>query len=227
MTVTGTSPSLTRTTTISLVVNATPAGDFALSASPAGLSMNQGDTGVPVLITIDRQGGFAADVSFGATGLPAGVTATFSPPDTTDTSVTMLLSATPTATTGPATIVVSGTGGGLTRTVPINIVVSAGPSGDFGLNAVPSAYGVNAGDVVSGLITIDRFGFTGPISFAATGLPPGVTVSFNPPTTADVQTVITFTVAPDAPTTFSTITIVGSGSGLMRTVPITLLVNGS
>ena len=227
VTVTGTSPSLTRTTTISLVVNATPAGDFALSARPAGLSMNQGDTGVPVLITIDRQGGFAADVSFGATGLPAGVTATFSPPDTTDTSVTMLLSATPTATTGPATIVVSGTGGGLTRTVPINIVVSAGPSGDFGLNAVPSAYGVNAGDVVSGLITIDRFGFTGPISFAATGLPPGVTVSFNPPTTADVQTVITFTVAPDAPTTFSTITIVGSGSGLMRTVPITLLVNGS
>ena len=226
VTVTGTGGGLTRTTTISLLVNATPAGDFMLSASPAGLSIGQGDSGVPVFITIDRLGGFAADVSFTATGLPAGVSPVFSPPDTTGTNVTLLLSASPTATLGPATIIVTGTGGGLTRTVPINLVVS-GPSGDFALNAIPAAYGINAGDVVNGLISIDCFGFTGPISFAAMGVPPGVTVDFNPPATTDVQTVITFTVAPDAPTTFSTITIVGSSSGLLRTVPITLLVNGS
>ena len=83
----------------------------------------------------------------------------------------MLLSASPTATLGSTTIIVTGTGGGLTRTVPINLVVS-GPSGDFALNAIPAAYGINAGDAASGLITIDRFGFTGPISFAAMGLPP-------------------------------------------------------
>jgi uncharacterized membrane protein len=227
VTVTGTSGALTHTTTIDLVVSATAAGDFALAAIPAGLSINQGDSGVSALITIDRQGGFAADVSFGATGLPAGVSATFSPPDTTGGSVTLLLSATATAATGPATIVVTGAGGGLTRTVAIALLVNAGPSGDFDLNAIPSAYGINAGDATSGLITIDRFGLTGAVSFGAMGVPTGVTVSFDPPSTTDVQTVVTFTVAPDAPTTFSTVTIVGSSGGLARTVPITLLVNGS
>ena len=72
MIVPGTGGGLSRTTTISLRVNATPAGDFLLSASPAGLSIGQGDSDVPVFITIDRLGGFAADVSFTATGLPGG-----------------------------------------------------------------------------------------------------------------------------------------------------------
>ena len=90
-----------------------PAGgaDFSLSASPNSLVVSRGAS-VTSAITITRSGGFTGSVALSASGLPSGVTASFSPGSTTGTSSTLTLTASSTAAAGPATVTVTGVGGG-------------------------------------------------------------------------------------------------------------------
>ncbi|GAA0718190.1 hypothetical protein [Dokdonella soli] len=124
VTVTGTSGSLSHTTTISLTVNATTPPDYSLSASPASVSVTQGASGNST-ISVAPVGGFSGSVSLSASGLPSGVTAAFSPANTTGTS-TLTLTASSTATTGTATVTVTGTSGTLSHTATISLTVNAG-----------------------------------------------------------------------------------------------------
>ena len=78
----------------------TPIPDFTLSAAPVSVTINQGASGSST-IGIARSGGFTGAVSFAASGLPGGVTATFNPVSATGTTLTLTASAT--AATGPAT----------------------------------------------------------------------------------------------------------------------------
>jgi hypothetical protein len=91
--------------------------DFALSASPAAVSVTQGSTATST-IAITRTS-FTASVDLSASGLPTGVTAAFSPDPTTGNSSVVTFTAAAAATTGgPVNVTISGTGGtpALTRT---------------------------------------------------------------------------------------------------------------
>jgi VCBS repeat-containing protein len=103
-----------------------PAPDFTLSASPGSLSLLQGASGTSA-VTITPQNGFGGSVSFSASGLPTGVTASFSPNPATATS-TLTLAAGGTATTGTATVTITGTSGSLTRTTTIALTVNPAPN---------------------------------------------------------------------------------------------------
>ena len=120
VTITGTSGILAIPTSISLTVTAGP--NFTLSASPGSLSIAQGASGTST-VTITPQNGFGGSVSFSASGLPSGVTASFSPNPATATS-TLTLTASGTATTGTATVTVTGASGGLTNTAVISLTVT-------------------------------------------------------------------------------------------------------
>src|SRR5262249_35005215 len=133
------------------------------------------------VITITRAGGFSSAVALSASGLPAGVTPSFSPASTTGTSSTVTFTASATATLGPATVTITGTGGGLTHTTPINLTVSPEAVPAFMPAATPSTLAIDQG--ASGIvsITITRTGgFTGSVTLSASGLPAGVTPTFNP-----------------------------------------------
>jgi uncharacterized membrane protein len=224
ITVTGTGGGLIRTTTIALTV-VTPPGDFALSTVPVGLTLEEGATAFAA-ITIIRIDGFPSNVVLGATGLPAGVTATFAPPATTGTDSTLTLTASSTATPGAAVITITGTGGGLTRTVNIDLLVTTAPVQDFALAANPTGLGVVQGDTASSTISIISIdGFAGPVSFAASGLPSGVTATFTPPVTAGPDMLLTLTVAGNATVGPATVTVIGTSGALVRTVDIALFVN--
>ena len=135
VTITGTSGFLTSTTTISLTLNSK--GNFTLSASPSSLSFFQGASGTSA-ITVTPLSGFTGSVSLSASGLPNGVTATFSPSSTTGSS-TLTLSATITAVTGPFTLMVTGVSGSLTSntSVGVTILSAALPSGWLDLDIGP------------------------------------------------------------------------------------------
>jgi uncharacterized membrane protein len=229
VTVTGTGGGLTRTTTVDLTVDATAAGDFDLAASPDGFALGQGDSASgQVLVT--PLGGFGGTIVFSAGGLPSGVTATFSPPVSTGSAVQVTFTAAPNAVTGPATVAITGTSGTLSHSVPVSLLVNPAVAGDFDLVASRSGFGLSAGDQTSGLIIVERSGLSAAVAFSVSGLPPGVTASFSPPTTSGDQTILTLTVAPEAPSSFSTITVTGAaqpGGNPARTVDLTLLVNGS
>jgi len=98
---------------------------YTLSASPTSLTITQGGSGAST-ISVTPQNGFSGSVSLSASGLPSGVTASFSPNSTT-TSSTLTLTASSAATTGTVTVTITGTSGTLTNTVPITLTISSPP----------------------------------------------------------------------------------------------------
>lgn len=94
---------------------------FTLSASPTSRSISRGAT-TTYNLTVASEAGFSSPVSLGVTGLPANVTATFSANPTTTTSV-MTVKTTNKAPRGTFTLNVVGTGGGVTKTLPVTLVI--------------------------------------------------------------------------------------------------------
>jgi subtilase family serine protease len=219
VTVTGTAGALSSKTTVTLTVN--PAGDYWLSASPNSLSLAQGAKGNST-ITVAPLNGFNGSVSLSATGLPTAVTAAFNPAGTT-TSSTLTLTASSSATLGTVTITITGTSGALSHSTTLSLTVTAAPN--LALSASPSSLSLaRAGHVASIITVTPQNGFTGSASLSASGLPHGVTASFNPTSTATTST-LTLSANSKATTGTFTITIHGASVTLTAKTTITLSVH--
>src|SRR5215831_3717554 len=122
--------------------------------------------------------GFSGSVNLAVSALPNGVAATFGTNPTTTSSL-LTLSATGTATVGTVTVTITGTSGSLTSTTTISLTVN--PQGSFALSASPNSLTLVQGATGSTTITVTpQNGFNGSVSLSASGLPAGVTASFNP-----------------------------------------------
>ena len=102
--------------------------DFAIARNPTSLSVNRGANG-SVALTLTRSGGFTGSVSFSASGLPAGVTATFSPASTTGNTSTLTLAASSTAALGNATVTINASSGGATPAHSTTVALTVGGGG--------------------------------------------------------------------------------------------------
>jgi hypothetical protein len=106
---------------------------FTVSASPNTVSVAQGGT-APSTITVTSQGGFSSATTLTASGLPSGVTATFSPnpvtpPANGTVTSTLTFTATSTATLGASTVTVTGTSGTTVASTPITLTVTSSGGG--------------------------------------------------------------------------------------------------
>jgi cellulose 1,4-beta-cellobiosidase len=220
VTVTGSGGNSSSSTTLSLTVTTQP--DFSLSANPTSLSVTQGGTAASSTITVTPLSGFTGSVALAASGLPTGVTASFSPTSTTGTS-TVSFTASGTATVGTATVTITGTSSSLAHTTTIALkVISNQPS--FTLAASPATLSVVQAASGGSTITVTPVnGFAGTVALAASGLPSGVTASFSPASTTGTSTV-TFAASSTAATGTSTVTITGTSGSLSATTTITLTV---
>ncbi len=123
--VTATGGGVTHTLTVPVTVNATTAPNFALSASPASVTVTQGGSGNTTVSTT-LSGGFNSAVALSAAGLPAGVTATFTPASIAapgSGSSTLTFTASSTAAIGTSTVTVTAAGGGVTHSVGVTLTV--------------------------------------------------------------------------------------------------------
>lgn len=105
---------------------ATP--DFAISASPASVSIAKGAAGSST-ITSAISNGFNSAIALSASGVPAGVTVSLSPSSIAapgSGSSTLSITVSSTAVAGTSTITVTGTGGSLTRTTTVTLTVTNG-----------------------------------------------------------------------------------------------------
>ncbi len=199
--------------------------DYTLSASPTSVTVTQGGSGNST-ITVNPTGGFTGSVTLSASGLPAGVTASFGTNPTTSSSV-LTLTASSTATTGTATVTITGTSGALTHTTTISLTVNAVAQPDFSLSASPTSLAVTQGNSGNSTITVNPIaGFTGSVSLSASGLPAGVTASFSTNPTASTS-VLTLTASATATTGTSTITVTGTSGTLTHTTTVNFTVNPS
>ena len=123
ITVTGTSGTTTETTSVSLTVTTATSGSFTLSVSPSSGYLDQGQSGYAV-VTVTASGGFDSAVTFSATGVPSGVTTSFSPSSVTGSGTTDFnLTVSRSARTGTYPITITGTGGGKTATTTLTFEV--------------------------------------------------------------------------------------------------------
>ncbi len=94
----------------------------------------------------------------------------------------------------------------------------------FTLSASPSSPNVGLGGSATSLITVNAVnGFNSSVTLSASGLPNGVTASFNPPSTTST-TMLTLTASGTATLGSSAVTATGTAGMLTETAPINLTV---
>ena len=205
---------------VSLTTPAPPSPNFSLSTSLSSMTMTQGTSSTNT-ITITPQFGFNGNVSLSVSGLPAGVTASFNP-STTGTTSTLTLTAAGTAAVGTFPVPITGTSGSLTNTATISLIVNA--QGSFTISAAPTGLTVPQGASGASTITVAlQGGFNGTISLSASGLPNGVTASFNPSSTTTTSS-LTLTASATAATGTVAVTVTGSSLGLTSSATVNLTV---
>ena len=125
---TGNGGGIQQNTTVTLTVIAAP--NFTISASPASLSIAQGNQGTST-ITTTISGGFNSDISLSASGVPTGTTVSFNPnpiPAPGAGSSTMTITVGSSTPTGTYPITVTGNGGGIQQNTTVTLTVTAAPN---------------------------------------------------------------------------------------------------
>jgi hypothetical protein len=198
------------------------AQSFTVNAYPNSLSMDDGSSAT-VNVNLNSQYGFNGQVDFAATGLPGGVTASFTPNPTTYSTM-LTLSASSTATPGTANVMVTGTSGSLSASTPLALTVNA-PS--FTVVDAPAEINLLPGSSrTSTIVVVPQHGFSGNVSLDATGLPSGVSATFSPnPAIPGSSTLMTVTASSSAIPGSSIATITGTAGALVATAPLVVGIN--
>ena len=104
-----------------------PASSFQLNAGAPSLALTQGSSGA-ITLNVAVSGGFNSTVALSAGGLPAGVTASFTPaslPAPGSGAASLKVSSTASAVPGTYNLSLTATGGGLTQTAPLAVTIQA------------------------------------------------------------------------------------------------------
>jgi aryl-phospho-beta-D-glucosidase BglC (GH1 family) len=228
VTCTGGSPVISRTATVALTVGQGGSSTFTMAVNPTSLTVNRGASGSSA-ISLTRTS-FTASVSCSATGLPTGVTATFTQPGTGNSgSVALAASTTATLTTANVTVTCTGGSPVVSSTATISLTVGQGGSSTFTMAVAPTTQSVARGASVTSTITLTRTTFTASVSCSATGLPTGVTATFTQPGTGNSGSVaLAASSTATVTTTPATVTVTCTGGSpvVSRTATISLSVTG-
>jgi kumamolisin len=123
ITVTGTGGGITHTTTVTLTVTTPMTGSYSLSVSPTSGYLDQGQSGYGV-VTVTASGGFDGVVALSATGIPSGVTGSFSPTSVTGSGTSdFTLTVSRSAPTGTYPITITGTSGSTSHSTTLTLQV--------------------------------------------------------------------------------------------------------
>jgi hypothetical protein len=216
--ITGTARSRMHTATVSLdVTPVPPVNDFAVAVSPPQATFVAGQ-GTSFNVTTQVTSGNPQTITLSVSGLPAGVTGSFTPPTVSAGGASQLtLSSDRSASATGAPFTIGGTAPSGTHTTTASVTITpAPPLNDFSVAVLPASRQVAAGSSVSFSVnTAVVSGSAVPVSLAISGLPSGVTASFMPAqVTAGGSATLTLSVALDAAVGSAPLTITGaSGTG--------------
>jgi hypothetical protein len=203
--------------------------DFTLSASPASRTVAPG-AATSYSASVAPSNGFTGAVALSVTGLPAGVTATFSPTSITGGSGTSTMNVSAASSTSPGSysLTLNGTAGTLQHSAVVTLVVSA-PS-DFALTATPASRTVAPGAATTYSASVaPSNGFTDAVALSVTGLPVGVTATFSATSIPGGSGTSTMNVSVASSTTAGSysLSIKGTDGALQHSAVVTLVVSPS
>ncbi len=126
ITVTGTGPSATHSTSFSLTVNPAPPNDFSIAASPNAQTVTAGSPAASTISTAVTSG-VTQTVALSASGAPSGALVSFNPQSpNAGQSSTMTVTTSSTTPAGTYPITVTGTGSSATHSTSFSLTVNAG-----------------------------------------------------------------------------------------------------
>jgi hypothetical protein len=224
LTVTGTSGATKHSTTATLVVQPGTTPDFAVAVSPASRTVTAGG-GTSYAVSLTRTGGFSGTVDLTTSGLPGGISSSFSPSSVSGSSSTLTLTTGALIAPGSYPFMITGASGSLVRSVGATLVVQPSASADFSISVTPSSAKVpSTGSTNFTVDIVSSGGFSGQV-LLATSLPPrGMSFSFspNPTSSSSILTLTTSGVGHlRAP---SRITITGTSGALSHSVTLSISV---
>jgi uncharacterized membrane protein len=229
LTITGSSGSLSHTTNVSLTVNAPTNPDFTLGADSTTINVAVNSSSMDT-ITLTPSGGFTGSVSLSLSGLPRRTSSSFSvnPLSITGSSPgssVLTISTNRNTSTGSYPLVLTATGGGVTQTLPLTLIVGSTSSPDFSISALPSSQTVDPTSSTSFTVSVaSSGGFSGSVGLTANGLPSGASASFNP-TSISGSGSSTLTInTSSTPLGTYTLTITGTSGSLIHSTMVTLVV---
>jgi len=199
--------------------------DFSVAATPSSQTVIAGN-GTSYTVTATALGGSPGTINFAVSGLPGGVTASFSP-TSVNNSGTSTLSVSTSATTVPGTytLTITGATATLAHSTTVTLVVTGIP--DFTISISPSSRTVNAGSATTYTVTVTALnGFSNTVSFSVSGLPTGASGSFNPASVlGSGNSTLNVSTASNTAGGSNPLTVCGTAGTLTHCVPATLVVN--
>jgi kumamolisin len=210
---------------INALAPASSTPSFSLSAT--SVSILQGSSGSST-VTSTVSDGFDSAVALSVSGLPTGVTGTFSPTSITGSgSSTLSLTVASTTAAGSYTITVTGTSSTLTKTTTFTLTVTTPVTGGYSLSVSPTSGYLDRGQSGYAVVTVTATGgFDSAVALSATGIPSGVTGSFSPTSvTGSGTSDFTLTVSRSAPTGTHVITITGKSGSTSESTTLTFTVD--
>jgi len=208
---------------ITALAGGSSSSGFTLSASPASVSVVQGNSGTST-ITSTVSGGFDSAVTLSASGQPSGVTVAFNPTSITGTGTsTATFTVAASTTAGTYTVTITGTSGSITETTTVSLTVTSSSAG-FSISASPTSVSLNRNSSANVTITTAvTGGFDSAISLSASGEGSGVTITFSPSSITGAGTsTMKITTSRRPATGTRTITITGKSGTTTHTTTISL-----
>jgi Domain of unknown function (DUF1929)/PKD domain len=212
---------------IQIVPLGPPNPDFTVGVTPSTQTVVSGNS-VTYTVNIGELNGFSSSVGLSVSGLPTGVTGTFSPTSVTAPGSSTLTVTVPAGTAASTnTLTITGTSGSLTHTATATLDLAGPPS--FSVSASPSSFAVNPGNSATYTVSVSALnGFTGAVGLGASGLPSGASFSFSPTSVSTSGTsTLTISTTSSTPVGSSTVTITGTSGSLTSTAKVTLVVTNA
>jgi Galactose oxidase-like, Early set domain len=197
--------------------------DFSVGVAPSSQQVAQGGS-TSFTATVTAQTGFSGTVNLGVSGLPAGVTATFSLPVLTSGDSTLNVTVGNAVAPGSYPFTISASSGTITHSVPATLQVQA--AGNFTVTVTPGSKKVFQGGHTFLTATVaPQNGFADAVNLSVTGLPAGVTASFSATVLNSGNSTLNIVVGTSvAPGTYPLV-ISGTSGSLMHSASATLVVN--
>ena len=194
--------------------------DLEISVTPGSQTVAPGGA-AQFTVSLVRSGGLANPVTLSASTPPSGVSIGFSPNNTTAGSSTMTVSTSTGTPLGSFNVQITAVDGVFVRNLVVSVTVQ--PTGNFAVVASPNPQGLVPGSSNAIDVNLARSsGFNGSITMSVTGLPSGVTGSFNPSSTTGNTSTLTLTATSAVALGDTSITITGTSGTIVSSAPTTV-----